>query len=379
MESSINTNESSGIESEKKLIEHQNLNNEEKEKIEEKKENNNEEIKKDKNESNIILENIENTNDLKENNNKIDDNINKDNPKNEEEDIIIKKDENNKNIENKNEGGNKDNKNNANQEEDIKDIKDAKDNKDEGKKEVPENDIQYSYSLLSNIKEYNIKRMPDNYEKEDMNFKVLFLGDSGVGKSTLVIRGIKDKYDSFYSPTVGFDILNYIVKIEEKVIKLQIWDTCGQEEFSMCNQTLFKNATLVIMVYSIISQKSYDNIKKWISRVKNLSNENPIFFLVGNKSDLISQRKVNFNEAKKWGKEKFEFFVETSSKYGYNVDILFKQMAIYLYENKLKKESIDGKDDSTLEQYLSDENSSFLDTQNIEVNNKKKCPKCCLK
>ena len=379
MESSINTNESSGIESEKKLIEHQNLNNEEKEKIEEKKENNNEEIKKDKNESNIILENIENTNDLKENNNKNNDKINKDNPKKEEEDIIIKKDENNKNIENKIEEGNKDNKNNANQEEDIKDIKDTKDNKDEGKKEVPENDIQYSYSLLSNIKEYNIKRMPDNYEKEDMNFKVLFLGDSGVGKSTLVIRGIKDKYDSFYSPTVGFDILNYIVKIEEKVIKLQIWDTCGQEEFSMCNQTLFKNATLVIMVYSIISQKSYDNIKKWISRVKNLSNENPIFFLVGNKSDLINQRKVNFNEAKKWGKEKFEFFVETSSKYGYNVDILFKQMAIYLYENKLKKESIDGKDDSGLEQYLSDENSSFLDTQNIEMNNKKKCPKCCLK
>ena len=379
MESSINTNESSGIESEKKLIEHQNLKNEEEkieQKIDEKTEekidnNNNEEKKKDKNKSNIILENLENINDLKENNNKSNDNINKDNP--DQEDIIIQKDENNKNIENKIEEGNKDN---PKQEEDIKDIKD---NQDDGKKESDENEIQYSNSLLSNIKEYIIQRMPDNYEKEDMNFKVLFLGDSGVGKSTLVIRGIKNKYDSFYSPTVGFDILNYIVKIEDKVIKLQIWDTCGQEEFSMCNQTLFKNATLVIMVYSIISQKSYDNLKKWISRVKNLSNENPIFFLVGNKSDLFSQREVNFNEAKKWGKEKFEFFVETSSKYGYNVEILFKQMAIYLYENKLKKESIDGKEDSGLEQYISDENSSFLDTQNIEVNNKKKCPKCCLK
>ena len=376
MENSINTNESSGIESEeKKLVENQSLKNEEKEKSEEninngneEKEkpeeninnNNNEEIKEDKNDSNIILENLENKNDLKGNNNKNDNNDNnKDNPG----------EEDNKNIEKKIE----ENKDNPNQKEDIID------NKDEEKKEIPQNEIQYSNSLLAKIKEYNIQKMPDNYDKEDLSCKVLFLGDSGVGKSTLVIRGIKNTYESFYNPTVGFDILNYVVKIEEKVIKLQIWDTCGQEEFSMCNQSLFKNATIAIMVYSIVNKKSYDNIKKWISRVKNLSNENPIFFLVGNKSDLFSQREVSFNEAKKWGKEKFEYFVETSSKYGYNVDILFKEIAIYLYENKLKNESIYGKEDSGLEQYLSDENSSFLDSQNIELNNKKKCPKCCLK
>jgi small GTP-binding protein len=359
MESSINTNESSGIESEeKKLVENKSIKNEEKEKLEEKINNNNEEIKEDKNESNIILKNLENINDSKVNNNKNDNDINKDNPKQEED---------NKNIENKID----ENIDNPNQEEDIKN------NENDKKKEISQNEIQYSNSLLEKVKKYNIQRMPDNYDKEDLNCKILFLGDSGVGKSTLVIRGIKNTYDSFYNPTVGFDILNYIVKIEEKVIKLQVWDTCGQEEFSMCNQSLFKNSTIAIMVYSIVNKKSYVNIKKWISRVKNLSNENPIFFLVGNKSDLLSQREVNFNEAKKWGKEKFEFFVETSSKYGYNVDILFKEMAIYLYENKLRNESLDGKEDSGLDQYLSDENSSFLDTQNIELNNKKKCPKCC--
>ena len=353
MENSINTNESSGIESEeKKLNENQNTKNEEKE---------------DKNESTKILENLDNINDLKENNNKNDNN--KDNPKQEEDNNIIIKDENNKNIENKNDENEK--------KEDNIIIEDNKVNKDEEKKEIPQNEIQYSNSLLAKIKEYTIQKMPDNYDKEDLNCKVLFLGDSGVGKSTLVIRGIKDKYDSFYNPTVGFDILNYIVKIEEKVIKLQIWDTCGQEEFSMCNQSLFKNVTIAIMVYSIVNKKSYDNIKKWISRVKNLSNEIPIFFLVGNKSDLFTQREVNFNEAKKLGKEKFQFFVETSSKYGYNVDILFKKMAIYLYENKFKSESIDGKEDSGFEQYLSDENSSFLNSQIFEMNKKKKCPKCC--
>ena len=352
MENSINTNESSGIDINEKK---QTIKNEEKEeKIE--KEENKENIEKEKEEKEIKEEN---------------DNEKK--PKEEILNIISEnndiKDENNDEKEIKKEENEKEKNLNLDDNSNKKDIKDDTEDL---------NDIQYSRSLLEEIDKYTIKKLPDNYDKEDANFKVLFLGDSGVGKSSLVIRGIKQQFDSFYKPTVGFDLLNYIVKINDKVMKLQLWDTCGQEEFSMCNQSLFKNATLAIMVYSIANKNSFDNIKKWVSRVKNLSKEDAIFFLVGNKNDLCSQRQVNFTEGKKYGNDKFEFFVETSSKNGYNVDILFKEIVIYLYEKFLVSLSIDKKEESKIDEYISDEQtSSFLSSEAFGNHGSKKCLKCC--
>ena len=273
------------------------------------------------------------------------------------------------NIEERNNKDNDNDNNNNNNKENIID-NEKKDEKCEDKtsnQEQSEDEIKYNHEL--------IEKMPDNYDKENANYKVLFLGDSGVGKSSLVLRGTTKKYNSLYKPTVGFDLLNHIVKINDKVIKLQIWDTCGQEEFSMCNQSLFKNVTIAIMVYSIINKKSFDNIKNWVSTVKNLSKENTIFFLVGNKSDLNTQREVKFLEGKTYGSENFQFFVETSSKSEYNIDILFKEIAIYLYENKLRTESYD-ENDSKIDEYIDASQSTiFLNSQ--DLGGDKKCLRCC--
>ena len=293
-------------EEEKKLL------SEEEKIIENKEKDINKEKKINKEENDDYNNKDNNKNNTNKNNN---DNVNEENNK-DHKDII--EDDNKKEEENKDENKKEEDKKNE-------DKTEGDNNKDEEEPDM--NEIQYSHTLAEIIKKYDIQKMPDTYNKEDVNYKVLFLGDSGVGKSSLVIRGINNKYDSFYKPTVGFDLINYIVKINDKVIKLQIWDTCGQEEFSMCNQSLFKNATVAIMVYSINNKKSYENIKKWVNHVKNLSKENTIFFLVGNKSDLCSQRQVEFVDAKKYGKE-FDFFVETSSKYGYSVDGLFKKIVI---------------------------------------------------
>ena len=257
----------------------------------------------------------------------------------------------------------------------------ADENKDEKcedktvKQEKSEDEIKYNNELTEKIGKYNIEKMPDNYDKENASYKVLFLGDPGVGKSSLVLRGTTKKYNSLYQPTVGFDLLNHIVKINDKVIKLQIWDTCGQEEFSMCNQSLFKNATIAIMVYSVISKNTFDNIKKWVSRVKNLSKENTIFFLVGNKSDLDTQREITFLEGKEYGIKNFQFFVETSSKSEYNVDILFKELVIYLYENKLRTESYD-ENDSKIDEYI-DASQSTINLNSQDLDDDKKCLRCC--
>ena len=281
------------------------------------------------------------------------------------------------NIEERNNKDNDNDNNNNNNKENIID-NEKKDEKCEDKtsnQEQSEDEIKYNHELIEKIGKYNIEKMPDNYDKENANYKVLFLGDPGVGKSSLVLRGTSKKYNSLYKPTVGFDLLNHIVKINDKVIKLQIWDTCGQEEFSMCNQSLFKNVTIAIMVYSIINKKSFDNIKNWVSTVKNLSKENTIFFLVGNKSDLNTQREVKFLEGKTYGIENFQFFVETSSKSEYNIDILFKEIAIYLYENKLRTESYE-EDESKIGEYIDASQSSiFLNSQ--DLGSDKKCLRCC--
>jgi Ras-related protein Rab-6A len=281
------------------------------------------------------------------------------------------------NIEERNNKDNDNDNNNNNNKENIID-NEKKDEKCEDKtsnQEQSEDEIKYNHELIEKIGKYNIEKMPDNYDKENANYKVLFLGDPGVGKSSLVLRGTSKKYNSLYKPTVGFDLLNHIVKINDKVIKLQIWDTCGQEEFSMCNQSLFKNVTIAIMVYSIINKNSFDNIKKWVSRVKNLSKENTIFFLVGNKSDLNTQREVKFLEGKTYGIENFQFFVETSSKSEYNIDILFKEISIYLYENKLRTESYE-EDESKIGEYIDASQSSiFLNSQ--DLGSDKKCLRCC--
>ena len=346
IENSVNTNESSGIDSEdKKQSENNNIENNKEKEVKEKNEEN-KEIKD--NDKEKIKEKKENEEDIKKKDEQIEENIDKERKDHENE--IIKED-------------NDDNK---------------KEDKIDRAIEKSENEIQYNNTLLKNVEKYNIKKMQDNYDKEDAKFKVLFLGDCGVGKSSLVIRAITNNYDSFYKPTVGFDLLNYIVKINDKIIKLQIWDTCGQEEFSMCNQSLFKNTSIAVMIYSINSKKTYDNIKKWITCVKNLSNEDTILFLVGNKSDLSNQRQISFTEAKNNGESNFKFFVETSSKFGYNVDLLFKEIVIYLYENNLKNKSVDDYNNSKEEDFLSrEQSSSFLDSQNIYLHNNKKCLKCC--
>jgi len=289
------------------------------------------------------------------------------------EEKIEEKTNNTEDINNKDKDKNNDNNNDNHIKENI--IEDEKDEDKTMKREQSEEEVKYNNELKEKIGKYNIEKMPDNYDKENANFKVLFLGDPGVGKSSLVLRGTTKEYNSLYKPTVGFDLLNHIVKINDKVIKLQIWDTCGQEEFSMCNQSLFKNVTIAIMVYSVISKNTFENIKKWVARVKNLSKENTIFFLVGNKSDLDTQREVTFLEGKEYGSHNFQFFVETSSKREYNVDILFKEIALYLYENKLRTESY-SEDDSKIGEYIDASQSTIL-LNSQDLDDGKKCLRCC--
>ena len=171
----------------------------------------------------------------------------------------------------------------------------------------------------------------------DLKFKIIVIGDCSVGKTSLISNGTKNIFKEDYSPTISFEILNFNIKINDKIIKLEFWDTCGQEEFKSLVKQFYKNSALAMLVYSIDSKKSFDDIKSWLHEVKSESNPNIKIFLIGNKTDLEDERQVQLKDANTFMNEnKFDFFCETSAKNGLNVKKLFIQAAKLLYNEHLK-------------------------------------------
>jgi Ras-related protein Rab-1A len=99
--------------------------------------------------------------------------------------------------------------------------------------------------------EYDYTVLPDDYSQYDLSFKILIIGDSGVGKSCLALKGAKNLFEEDYTSTIGFEFYNFNIKIDNKVIKLQIWDTCGQEIYKSLIANFYRNSSMAIMVYAI--------------------------------------------------------------------------------------------------------------------------------
>ena len=169
--------------------------------------------------------------------------------------------------------------------------------------------------------------------KYDFSFKMIVIGDAGVGKSCLTNRASKDKFLSDYSPTVGFEFLTFTTSIENKIIKLQIWDTCGQEVYRSLITNFYRNASLAMMVYAINSRESFNNINRWLKEIRIQSHPDVKILLIGNKSDLENERVVSYEEAKKFQEEnQILYFCETSAKSGLNTKEVFIEAARILYE-----------------------------------------------
>ena len=173
--------------------------------------------------------------------------------------------------------------------------------------------------------------------KYDFSFKMIVIGDAGVGKSCLTSRAIKERFETDYSPTVGFEFLTFSTKIEDKVIKLQIWDTCGQEVYRSLITNFYRNASLAMMVYSIDSRESFLHINQWLKEIKVQSHPDVKIILIGNKSDLKDERQVTYQEAKRFKDEnQLLYFEETSAKTGINAKEVFTEAARILF-NEHKK------------------------------------------
>ncbi|KAL7692188.1 putative small GTP-binding protein [Plasmopara halstedii] len=161
----------------------------------------------------------------------------------------------------------------------------------------------------------------------DHLFKLVLIGDSGVGKSCLLLRFADDAFTESYITTIGVDFRFRTVKIDNKTVKLQIWDTAGQERFRTITSAYYRGADGIIMVYDVTSQESFDHVNDWLSEVNRYASEGTCKLLVGNKSDINDNKAVLYETAKAFADSLSIPFLETSAKNAQNVEEAFLTMA----------------------------------------------------
>ncbi|KAJ2627407.1 ras GTPase [Coemansia sp. RSA 1290] len=161
----------------------------------------------------------------------------------------------------------------------------------------------------------------------DYLFKLLLIGDSGVGKSCLLLRFADDTYTESYISTIGVDFKIRTIELDGKVVKLQIWDTAGQERFRTITSSYYRGAHGIIVVYDVTDSETFSNVKQWLQEIDRYASEGVNKLLVGNKSDLEDKRAVDFTEAQEFAKDLNISFLETSAKDSTNVENAFLTMA----------------------------------------------------
>ena len=231
--------------------------------------------------------------------------------------------------------------------------------------------------MKSNDKNYNleIELLSSDINYCDLNFKIIVIGDSGVGKSCLTIQAIQNKFLDLYNATIGFEFLSFNLRINKNVIKLQIWDTCGQEVYKSLITGLYRDSSLAIIVYSVTNRSSFQHIETWIKDLnKNSNNQNIKIILVGNKSDLKNERKISYEEGEILkNKYNLDYFIETSAKSGDNAKNVLIEAAKMLYRDYILMK------DKEKNKKINDEGSHNSTKLNEENNNnvKQKKKKCC--
>ncbi|KAK9763866.1 ras GTPase [Basidiobolus ranarum] len=161
----------------------------------------------------------------------------------------------------------------------------------------------------------------------DYLFKLLLIGDSGVGKSCLLLRFADDTYTESYISTIGVDFKIRTIELEGKTIKLQIWDTAGQERFRTITSSYYRGAHGIIVVYDVTDQDTFTNVKQWLQEIDRYASEGVNKLLVGNKSDLTSKKVVDYTAAEEFANTTNIPFLETSAKDSTNVEQAFLTMA----------------------------------------------------
>lgn len=158
-------------------------------------------------------------------------------------------------------------------------------------------------------------------------FKLVLLGESAVGKSSLVLRFVKGQFHEYQESTIGAAFLTQTVCLDDATVKFEIWDTAGQERYHSLAPMYYRGAQAAIVVYDITNQDSFQKAKNWVKELQRQASPNIVMALAGNKADMANKRTVEYEEAQAYAEDNALLFMETSAKTSMNVNDIFMAIA----------------------------------------------------
>ena len=186
-------------------------------------------------------------------------------------------------------------------------------------------------------------------EEYDHIFKVLLLGNSDVGKSSLILRYVDQVWSDTFVPTIGVDFKVKTLEIDNKKIKMQIWDTAGQERFRNVISSYFRGSHGILLIYDITNRDSFKNLENWLIEIEKNASQNVLKILIGNKNDLVNDREIQSEEGQAFANRNGMEFIETSAKMNTNVTEAFEALAKLMMKfNSEKKNEINKNEPKTL-------------------------------
>ncbi|KAL1562652.1 Ras-related protein RABA1f [Salvia divinorum] len=185
-------------------------------------------------------------------------------------------------------------------------------------------------------------------EDYDYLFKVVLIGDSGVGKSNLLSRFTKNEFSQQSKSTIGVEFATRSIQVDDKVVKAQIWDTAGQERYRAITSAYYRGAVGALLVYDVTRNVTFDNVDRWLKELRGHTDSNIVVMLVGNKADLRHLRAISTEKAKAFAEKEHTFFMETSALEALNVESAFTEVLTNIYHVVCKKALDIGDDPSAL-------------------------------
>lgn len=183
----------------------------------------------------------------------------------------------------------------------------------------------------------------------DLLFKLLLIGDSGVGKTCVLFRFSDDAFTTTFISTIGIDFKIKTVELRGKKIKLQIWDTAGQERFHTITTSYYRGAMGIMLIYDITNEKSFENIVKWLRNIDEHANEDVEKMILGNKCDMEDKRAVSREQGESIAREHAIRFLETSAKLNININQAFFELASSILDKTAGKENAESPDRVTID------------------------------
>ena len=206
---------------------------------------------------------------------------------------------------------------------------------------------------------------PNKGDKQyEFIFKVLLLGNSNVGKSSLFLRFVDDIWNDTFIPTIGVDFKVKTLEIDGKKIKMQIWDTAGEERFKNIIASYYRGAHGILLLYDVTDRESFKNLNNWLIEIEKNANKNVLKVLIGNKTDLEDKRIISYNQGKEFADTYGLKYVETSAKKNLNVTEAFETLGREIMSANVDKNIIKQKQNKTI---------SVSKAQDLNIQKKEGC------